>query len=176
MTLPAATLDTPTQRPQTHLQVHQPDVSRPSRKIQTPTHPRPSLQPRSLRHTPPQTTRSSSTSHSQPWPNKQQSLGPRWSPSPSLKGTKVRVSYPGADRLTAAKSYSSGQWPKLPRWQSPEPAPRFPAGSELSVCPGRPTTFGIRTQVSGQQLSRGLTHGHGTSVGARRFRPQAAGG
>ena len=33
--LPVATLDTPTQRPQNRPQVHQPDVSRPSRKIQT---------------------------------------------------------------------------------------------------------------------------------------------
>ena len=61
MTLPAATLDTPTQCPQTHILVHQPDVSSPSQEIQTPTLPRPSLPPRSPRPIPLQTTRFSST-------------------------------------------------------------------------------------------------------------------
>ena len=156
MTLPAATLDTPLQRTQTHLQVHQPDVSRQSRKIQiqTPTLPRPSLPPRSHRHIPLQTTRFSSTS--QPWPNPQQSPDPRWSQSPSSKGTKVRVSYPGANHSTAAKSNFSGQWPRRPRWLSPEPAPRWPVGSEPNACPGRRTMCGTRTLVSGQQSLRGL--------------------
>ena len=89
-------------------------------------------------------------------PNPQQSPDPRWSPSPSSKGTKVRVSYPGANHSTAAKSNSSGRWPKLPRWQSPEPAPRFQVGSEPNACPGQRTMCGTRTLVSGQQSSRGL--------------------
>ena len=157
MTLPAATLDIPLLRTPTHLQVHQPDVSRPSRKIQTqtPTLPRPSLPPRSHRPIPQPTTRFSSTS--QPWPNnQQQSRGLRWSQSPCSKGTKVRASFHGANLSTAARSNFSGPWPRLPRWQSPEPAPRSQVGSEPNACPGQRTMCGTRTLVSGRQSSRGL--------------------
>ena len=141
------------QRPQTHLQVHQPDVYRPSRKIQiqTPTLPRQSLPPRSHRPIPLQTTRFSITS--QPWPNQQQSPGPKWSQSPSSKGTKVRVSYPGTNHSTAAKSSSSGLWPRLPRWQSPEPAPRFPVLSSSQL------RWQVR-QCPMLELWRVRAHGH----------------
>ena len=156
MTLPAATLDTHLQRPRTRLQVHQPDVSNPSRKIQTPTHPRPrpSLPLRSHRPTP-LTTRYSSTS--QPWPTtKPQSRARRWSPSPSSRATREQASFHGANPSTGARSNFSGPWNKPPRWQSLAQDPRSPAGSVPNECPGLRTRCGTRLLVSEQLSSKGL--------------------